>query len=40
MNPLIFAGAALALVAVAMAATYLPSRRAASVDPIQALRTE
>jgi putative ABC transport system permease protein len=40
MNPLIFSIAAMALVAVAMAASYLPSRRAASIDPMQALRTE
>jgi putative ABC transport system permease protein len=40
MNPLIFSTAALVLVAVAMAASYLPSRRAASIDPMQALRTE
>jgi ABC-type antimicrobial peptide transport system permease subunit len=40
MNPLIFSSAAVVLVAVAMAATYLPSRRAASIDPMQALRTE
>jgi predicted permease len=39
-NPLIFSSAAVVLVAVAMAATYLPSRRAASIDPMQALRTE
>ena len=39
-NPLIFSIAALVLVAVAMAAAYLPSRRAASIDPMQALRTE
>jgi putative ABC transport system permease protein len=40
MNPTIFAIAAMVLVAVAMAASYLPSRRAASIDPIKALRTE
>jgi len=40
MNPLIFAAAALALTAVSMAASYLPARRAASMQPMQALRTE
>jgi putative ABC transport system permease protein len=40
MNPLIFSIAAMVLVAVAMAASYLPSRRAASIEPMQALRTE
>ncbi len=40
MNPLIFSIAATVLVAVAMAASYLPSHRAASIDPMQALRTE
>jgi putative ABC transport system permease protein len=40
MNPLIFSIAAIVLVAVAMAASYLPSRSAASIEPMQALRTE
>jgi len=40
MNPLIFAAAALALTAVSMAASYLPARSAASMQPMQALRTE
>jgi ABC-type antimicrobial peptide transport system permease subunit len=40
MNPFIFSMAALVLIAVAMAASYLPARRAASTDPMQALRTE
>ncbi len=40
MNPTIFSCAAMALAAVAMAACYLPARRAASIDPMKALRTE
>jgi predicted permease len=40
MNPWIFSAAAMVLVAVAILAMYIPSRRAASLDPMRALRTE
>lgn len=39
-EPAVFAGVALLLVAVAAVASYIPSRCATKVDPIQALRTE
>jgi hypothetical protein len=39
-DPLAFAGAALLMIASAMAASWLPARRAAHVDPILALRAE
>jgi predicted permease len=39
-EPLIFVAAAAFLCALAAVAAYLPARRAASIDPMQALRTE
>jgi ABC-type antimicrobial peptide transport system permease subunit len=39
MNPLIFSAAVGVLVVVTIFASYLPGRRAASIDPMQALRT-
>jgi predicted permease len=39
-NPLVFAAAAMMLAAVAMVAGWLPSRKAANVDPMVALRYE
>jgi predicted permease len=39
-NPLIFVAAAVFLCAVATLASWLPARRAAAIDPMQALRTE
>jgi ABC-type antimicrobial peptide transport system permease subunit len=39
-DPLTFAGASLTLVVTALAAGYLPARRAARIDPLRAIRTE
>ena len=39
-DPITYAGAALGLIATAVLASYLPSRRVASVDPVEALRAE
>ena len=39
-DPLIYAAAILFLSAVAALAAYFPARRAASVEPMEALRTE
>jgi putative ABC transport system permease protein len=39
-NPLLFGGAALLLVAIALAAAALPSLRASHIDPVEALRQQ
>ena len=39
-DPMTFAAMAVAMIGVAIAASYIPARRAASVDPIAALRAE
>ena len=40
LDPITYAAVAARLIAIALAASYLPTRRAAKVDPIEALRWE
>jgi ABC-type antimicrobial peptide transport system permease subunit len=39
-DPITFAGSSAVVILVALAASWIPARRAASIDPMQALRTE
>ena len=39
-DPVTFSAAALALITVSALATYLPARRAAAIDPLDAIRAE
>jgi ABC-type antimicrobial peptide transport system permease subunit len=39
-DPLTFAGSSTLVILVALAASWIPARRAASIDPMQSLRTE
>ena len=39
-DPVVFAGMSLMMIAIGMLASYMPARRASSVDPIESLRSD
>jgi len=39
-DPLTFAGSSVLVILIALAASWIPARRASSIDPMQSLRTE
>jgi putative ABC transport system permease protein len=39
-DPLVFAAMSLVMVGIGVLASYMPARRASSVDPIEALRSD
>jgi putative ABC transport system permease protein len=40
LNPIVFVAMSVMMIAIGMLASYMPARRASSVDPIHSLRTD